>query len=261
VEANRVTGFQILLFNEPAPTFGQNVTLATVPIRVAEPPHFPPNVFEVQQNALRRRGADAVNALQRKVLLRVLLRDHQPVQLPHVARRDRLLEELLTRLHKTRAGDRVPGSGAGGSAAPPDDSAAALALLQLVIVRVLPEHVDDLRLGMRVEKLRLAVVVVAVCAGDGLEVGDRVLAAEALRRDVVRPGRLVLLVEGPEPHALVLLVNLRAPASVGLRHDAFVLGRRKLPGLRLGVPGAVRIHDCAGAAADAAQGVGGRRRR
>ncbi|WVZ10773.1 hypothetical protein V8G54_015303, partial [Vigna mungo] len=220
-----VTGFQILFFNEPAPTFGQNVALATIPIRVAESPHFPRNVFEVQQNALRRRRANAVNALQREVLLRVLLRDHQPIQLPHVTRRNRLLEQLLPRLYKTRASDRITGSGCGGSAAPPYDSTAALALLKLVIVRVFPEHVDDFRLGMRVEKLGLAVLVVALsgAAGYRLEVGNRVLAAEALRGDVVCPGRLVFLVEGSQPHALVLLVNLGTPAAVGLRHDAFVL--------------------------------------
>lgn len=86
VEQNDVACVEAFVFDVTAPAFGQNVTLATVPIRVTEAPTLPGLVLETQQQPLRRRR------VEREVLLRVLFRNHEPVQLPDVARRQRLLE-------------------------------------------------------------------------------------------------------------------------------------------------------------------------
>lgn len=86
VEQNDVASVEAFVFDVTAPSFGQNVTLATVPIRVTEAPTLPGLVLETQQQPLRRRR------VEREVLLRVLFRNHEPVQLPDVARRQRLLE-------------------------------------------------------------------------------------------------------------------------------------------------------------------------
>lgn len=86
VEQNDVACVEAFVFDVTAPSFGQNVTLATVPIRVTEAPTLPGLVLETQQQPLRRRR------VEREVLLRVLFRNHEPVQLPDVARRQRLLE-------------------------------------------------------------------------------------------------------------------------------------------------------------------------
>lgn len=91
VEQNDVACVEAFVFDVTAPAFGQNVTLATVPIRVTEAPALPRLVLETQQEPFRRRRVTA-GRVKREVLLRVLFRDHEPVQLPDVARRQRLLE-------------------------------------------------------------------------------------------------------------------------------------------------------------------------
>lgn len=83
VKGNDVAGVEALVLDVSAPAFGQDVTLATVPIGVTEAPALAGLVLETQQDAL---GVPSPTA-QREVLLCVLLRDHQTVQLPHVARR------------------------------------------------------------------------------------------------------------------------------------------------------------------------------
>lgn len=87
VEEDDVPGVEALVLDEAAPALGEDIALAAAPVGVAEPPPLPGLVLEAQQ---LRRLAD-----QREVLLRVLLGYHQPVQLPHVARRQRLLEHRL----------------------------------------------------------------------------------------------------------------------------------------------------------------------
>lgn len=90
LERDNVAGIELLLLNETAPPLGHHVALAAVPVGVPEPPRLAVPVLEVQQQPLlvRRR-------IQRKVPLRVLLRNHQPVQLPHVARRHHFVEHVL----------------------------------------------------------------------------------------------------------------------------------------------------------------------
>ncbi|CAB4264970.1 unnamed protein product [Prunus armeniaca] len=106
------------------------------------------------------------------------------------------------------------------------------------------------------------VVVGAGAGGGGLEVGDGIAAAEALGGDVVSLGGLVLLVEGAEPDALVLLVNLGAPAAVGLGDDALVFGGGELAGLSFDAAADAAAadfgveNDAAGSAAEAAEAVG-----
>ncbi|CAB4295565.1 unnamed protein product [Prunus armeniaca] len=106
------------------------------------------------------------------------------------------------------------------------------------------------------------VVVGAGAGGGGLEVGDGIAATEALGGDVVSLGGLVLLVEGAEPDALVLLVNLGAPAAVGLGDDALVFGGGELAGLSFDAAADAAAadfgveNDAAGSAAEAAEAVG-----
>lgn len=96
-EGNDVAGVEAFVFDVTAPAFGQHVALAAVPIRVTEAPVLAGFVLETQQVPLV--VADAAGGIvgggQREVLLGVLLGDHQTVQLPHVARRQRLLEHRL----------------------------------------------------------------------------------------------------------------------------------------------------------------------
>jgi len=81
LERDNVTCIQLLLLHKTAPPFCHHIALAAVPIRISEPPHLPIPVLEIQEQTLlvRRR-------IKGEVLLRVLLRYHQPVQLPHIAR-------------------------------------------------------------------------------------------------------------------------------------------------------------------------------
>lgn len=88
---NDVASIEALVLDVTAPAFGQNVALATIPVRVTEPPALSALVLETQRHPL----ALPSRLSQRQVLLRVLLRDHQSVQLPHVARRQWLLEHRL----------------------------------------------------------------------------------------------------------------------------------------------------------------------
>ncbi|PKA64306.1 hypothetical protein AXF42_Ash009526 [Apostasia shenzhenica] len=89
-EEDHIACVELLLLDEAAPALGEHVALAAGPVGVAEPPRLSGLVFEAQQKTLLP-GL----AVEREVLLRVLLRDHQPVQLPDVARRQRLLEHGL----------------------------------------------------------------------------------------------------------------------------------------------------------------------
>uniref|UniRef100_A0A8R7P3D1 Uncharacterized protein n=1 Tax=Triticum urartu TaxID=4572 RepID=A0A8R7P3D1_TRIUA len=138
-------------------------------------------------------------------------------------------------------------------------------LRELIGVDVLAQHVHDLGLGAGGEEAELGGVA-GVGLGERAEVGDGIAAAEALRRRIVGARRLGLPREGAEPDALVAFIDLRAPAPVGLRHHALVLGRRQpadAAGVRLGAR-LRRVHDRAGPAADALQRLGrrrGRRRR
>jgi hypothetical protein len=95
-EGDGVPGDEALLLDEAAPALGHDVALAAVPVGVAEAPVLAGAVLEAEEEALL-----VGRRVQREVLLRVLLRDHQPVELPHVARRDHLVEHVLL-LHRLR---------------------------------------------------------------------------------------------------------------------------------------------------------------
>jgi len=90
LEGDGVTCIQLLLLHETAPPLCHHIALAAVPIRISEPPHLPIPVLEIQEQTLlvRRR-------IKGEVLLRVLLRYHQPVQLPHIARCHHFLKHVL----------------------------------------------------------------------------------------------------------------------------------------------------------------------
>ncbi|EYU18081.1 hypothetical protein MIMGU_mgv1a014711mg [Erythranthe guttata] len=90
-EDDDISGVEAFLLDEAAPALGEDVALAAVPVRVPEPPRFPDLVLEPQQQPALA-GVSAA-AVQREMLLRVLLRYHEPVQLADVARRQRLLEQ------------------------------------------------------------------------------------------------------------------------------------------------------------------------
>lgn len=93
LEQNDVAGVEALFLHVAAPPFGQDVALAAVPVRVAEPPALAGLVLETQQQALL--GAGRVSAAEGEVLLGVLLGNDEAVQLADVARRQRLLEHGL----------------------------------------------------------------------------------------------------------------------------------------------------------------------
>jgi hypothetical protein len=203
-EDDGVPGSEALLPDEAAPALGEHVALAAVPVGVAEPPHLALPVLEVEEHALGGGGRLRLHrrrrALQREVLLGVLLGDHEAVELADVAGRDRLVEQQHAR--PGRRGLRAA-------------AAAPQALAQLVGVGVLPQHVDDLRLGVGGQEGELG----RRRAG-AREVGRRLAAAVAERGHVVGARRGLLVGERAEPHPGVALVDLRAPAAVGLRHHA-----------------------------------------
>lgn len=87
LEGDDVSGVEPLLLDEAAPPFGEDVALAAVPVWVPEPPHLPCLILEAQLQPLL--------ALKRKVALGVLLGYHQPVQLPNITWRQRLLKQGL----------------------------------------------------------------------------------------------------------------------------------------------------------------------
>ena len=91
LEAHDVTGVEALLLHVPAPALCEHVALAAGPVRVPEPPRLAGLVLEGQQQALLA----ALAAAKGEIPLRVLLGDHQPVELAHVAGRQRLLEQVL----------------------------------------------------------------------------------------------------------------------------------------------------------------------
>jgi hypothetical protein len=95
----------------------------------------------------------------------------------------------------------------------------ALALGELVRVGVLVEHVDDLGHCPGCEEPELSGRGGARLS-EQAEVGDAIVATEALCRHVVGVCRPIITNECAEPHALVMLLDLRAPPSVGLRHHA-----------------------------------------
>ena len=93
LEQNDVASIKLVLLDITAPPFCQHIALAAVPIGVTEPPAFSGLVLEVQQQALSVGGV-AVGA-DRKMCLRVGLRDDEAVQLPDVAGSQHLLEHEL----------------------------------------------------------------------------------------------------------------------------------------------------------------------
>jgi hypothetical protein len=97
LEAHDVTGIEALLFHVPAPALCEHVALAAGPVRVPEPPRLAGLVLEGKQQALLAAiaAADPTGAAKGEIPLRVLLGDHQPVELAHVAGRERLLEQVL----------------------------------------------------------------------------------------------------------------------------------------------------------------------
>ena len=90
LERHHVSRLQLLLLHEPAPAFGEHVALAAAPVRVAEAPRLARRVLQAEHEAF---GVGA--AVEREAALGVLLRDHQPVQLPDVARGEALVEQVL----------------------------------------------------------------------------------------------------------------------------------------------------------------------
>lgn len=93
-EDNDIAGVEALLLNKAAPAFRENVALAAVPIRIPKPPRFPQLILKPQQQAVLAWFGPAV---QRKMLLRVLLRYDEAVELADVTRRQRLLKQPLLR--------------------------------------------------------------------------------------------------------------------------------------------------------------------
>ncbi|CAN6352936.1 unnamed protein product, partial [Urochloa humidicola] len=95
LEAHDVAGVEALLLHVPAPALGEHVALAAGPVRIPEPPRLAGLVLEGQQQALLAAiaAADPTGATKGEVPLRVLLGDHQPVELADVAGRERLLEQ------------------------------------------------------------------------------------------------------------------------------------------------------------------------
>lgn len=77
LEHNDITGVEALLLHVAAPPFGQHVALAAVPIRVPEAPALAGLVLEAKQQARV--------AAEREVLLGVLFRDDEAVELADVA--------------------------------------------------------------------------------------------------------------------------------------------------------------------------------
>ncbi|PKA57320.1 hypothetical protein AXF42_Ash002624 [Apostasia shenzhenica] len=96
-EEDDIAGIKLLLLDEAAPSLGEDVALAAAPVGVAEPPRPAAFILEAQQQPLLA-GA----SVQREILLGVLFGDHQPVQLPDVARRQGLLKHgLLLEAHRS----------------------------------------------------------------------------------------------------------------------------------------------------------------
>ena len=93
-EDDGVAGSEALLPDEAAPALGEHVALAAVPVRVPEPPHLALAVLKIEEHALAG-GLLLRRALQREVLLRVLLGHDEEAELADVARRHDLLEEQL----------------------------------------------------------------------------------------------------------------------------------------------------------------------
>lgn len=207
---------QTLLLHKSAPSFGQHITLATVPVRIPEPPRFSISILEIHQNSIT-----AAVMIILKMFLGMLLRDHQPVQLSNIARRHGFLEKLLPLNQADKAVMMFNGARFTFESLP-------FIMQQLVAVGMFTQHVDDVGLGVEVEELELGDVGVGGF-GQWFEVGDGVAATEALGGDVVRSGGVGFEVKGAEPDALVLLVDLGAPAAVGLWDDAFVLGGWEFP--------------------------------
>nr|AWJ58407.1 ap2 erf and b3 domain-containing transcription factor rav1-like protein [Elaeis guineensis] len=113
LEGDDIPSLESLLFHKPAPTLGEDVALATVPVRVAEPPHLTARILETQQHPFAGGGAPR---RQREVLLGVLFRYHQAVQLADIARRHGLVEEVLPLRSAGRACEspRPPAAAAAG---------------------------------------------------------------------------------------------------------------------------------------------------
>lgn len=92
-EDDEVASGEALVLDVAAPAFGEDVALAAAPVGVAEAPELASLflVLEAEEEALVGGGGG-----HGEVLLRVLLRDHEPVQLPDIARSQRLLEHRLS---------------------------------------------------------------------------------------------------------------------------------------------------------------------
>lgn len=83
MEENDVTCIKMLLLDISAPAFGQDVTLATVPIRVSESPWLTFLVLETEEKSLLHRVCGGGS--QREVSLGVLFWYDEAVQFSDVA--------------------------------------------------------------------------------------------------------------------------------------------------------------------------------
>lgn len=90
LERDYVAGVELFLLHKPAPPFGHHVALAAVPVGVPKPPRLPVPVLEIQQKPFLVAGR-----IQREVLLGMLFRDDEAVELPYVARRHDFVEHVL----------------------------------------------------------------------------------------------------------------------------------------------------------------------
>lgn len=90
LERNYIARIKFLILDETAPSFGHNIALAAVPIRVPEPPWLPIPVLEIQQKAFLIGGR-----IQGEMLLGVLFWDNKSVQFPYIAWGNYFVEQVF----------------------------------------------------------------------------------------------------------------------------------------------------------------------
>ena len=105
-ERHRVPGLEALLPDEAPPALGEDVDPAAPAVRVPEPPRPPLAVLDVEEHA--HAGGHQRAALDEQVLLGVLLRHDEAVEVADVAGRQGLLEQMFPGARRRRRLPHAP---------------------------------------------------------------------------------------------------------------------------------------------------------